>query len=114
MTISENCANGQDIRASYELTYTTDSGTPITTCVVDGTECTNGRCRHELQNNTVDSRCQPPVSQFSGESVTVFLTARNNVGESNTSESQSLSEFFYNLENDGSSLMGACITPVTI
>ena len=93
VTISENCANGQDIRASYELSYTTDSGTPITTCVVNRTDCSNGRCRHELQNNTADSRCQPPVSQLNDESVTVSLTARNIVGESNTSESRSLSEF---------------------
>ena len=107
VTISENCDNGQDMRASYELSYTSDSGTLNTTCVIDWTECSNGTCRHVLQNNTADSRCQPPVSQLSGESVTVSLTARNIVGESNTSESRGLSEFFYNLENDGSSLMGA-------
>ena len=92
MTISEDCANGQDIRASYELSYTTDSGTPITTCVVDGTECNSGTCHHELQNNIADSRCQPPVSQFSGEGVTVLVTARNMVGRSNPAVS-SISEF---------------------
>ena len=79
VTISEECPNGQDV--VYELTYTTDSGINITTCVVDGTECTNGTCHHELQNNTADSRCQPPVSQFSGEDVTVSVTAKNIVGK---------------------------------
>ena len=75
---------------------TTDSGTPITTCGVDGTECSHGRCYHEFHSNTVDSRCQPPVSQFSGEgvtvSVTVSVTARNIVGRSNPAVSRSISE----------------------
>ena len=30
VTLSEDCANGRDIRAVYELSYTTDCGTPIT------------------------------------------------------------------------------------
>ena len=92
MTISEECPSGQDVTASYELTYTTDSGTSIATCVVDGTNCSNGTCGHELQNNTADSRCQPPVSQFSGESVTVSVTARNIVGKSNLAVSRNISE----------------------
>ena len=37
VTISEDCPNGRDIRANYEISYTTDSGTLITTCVVSGT-----------------------------------------------------------------------------
>ena len=93
VTVSEDCANGQDIRANYELSYTTDSGTLNTTCAVDGTECSNGRCRHELQNNTTDSRCQPPLSQFSGEDVTVSVTARNIVWRRNPAVSRSISEF---------------------
>ena len=95
LTVSEDCLNGQDIRASYELSYTTDCGTLITTCVVDGTECTNGTCHHELQNNTADSRCQPPVSRFSGEGVTVSVTARNIVGRSNPAIPRNISEFFH-------------------
>ena len=93
VTISEDCANGQNIRAIYELSYATDSGVHITTCVVDGTECSNGTCHHELQSNAADSRCQPPVSRFSGESVTVSVIARNIVGRSNSAVSRSLSEF---------------------
>ena len=93
MTVSEGCANGQDIRAIYELSYTTTSGSLITTCVVSGTECSNGRCRHELQGNTADSRCQPQVSQFSGEDVTVSVTASNIVGRSNSSVSGRISKF---------------------
>ena len=95
VTISDNCLNGQDIRANYELFYTSDCGTPITTCVVNGTECSNGRCHHELQSNTVDRRCQPPVSQFSGVGVTVSMTARNIVGRSNLAVSRTISEFFH-------------------
>ena len=91
MTIFEDCANG---RVSYELSYATDSGTLNTTCVVNGTECSNGTCHHELQSSTADSRCQPPVSQFSGEAVTVSVTARNIVGRSNPAVSRSISEFF--------------------
>lgn len=91
MTISEECANGQVV--VYELTYTTDSGINITTCVVDGTECSNGTCYHELQSNAADSRCQPPVSRFSGEGVIVAVTARNIVGKSNTAVSRGISEF---------------------
>ena len=93
MTISEDCVNGQDIRANYKLTYATDSGTLNTTCVVNGTECCNGTCHHELQSNTADSRCQPPVSQFSGEGVTVSVIARNIVGRSNSAVSESIREF---------------------
>ena len=93
MTISEDCANGQDIRASYELSYTTTSGARIATCVVNGTECSSGTCHHQLQNNIADSRCQPPVSRFSGEGVTVSVTARNIVGRSNPVVSRSISEF---------------------
>ena len=94
VNISQDCPNGQNIIASYELSYNlTDLGN-ITTCVMNGTECSNGRCRHELQDNTTNSRCQPPVSQFSGEGVTVSVTARNIVGRSNTSVSESISEFF--------------------
>ena len=61
VTVSKDCVNGQNIRASYELTYTTDSSTPIATCIVNGTECSNGTCHYELHNNTADSRCQPQV-----------------------------------------------------
>ena len=94
VTASEDCANGQDITASYELTYTTDSGTLNTTCFVDGTECSDKKCHHELRNNTADSRCQPPVSQFSGagEGLTVSVTANNIVGRSNSSVSRSISK----------------------
>ena len=92
VTISEDCANGQDIY--YDVVYTTDSGTHITTCVVNGTECSNGTCHHELQNNTADSKCQPQVSQFSGEGVTVTVTARNIVGRSGPSSTVPISEFF--------------------
>ena len=91
VTIFEDCANG---RVSYELSYATDSGTLNTTCVVNGTECSNGTCHHELRNNTADSRCYHPVSQFSGEDVTVSLTARNTVGTSNPAVSRIISEFF--------------------
>ena len=63
---------------------------------MDGAECTNGICRHELQSNTADSRCQPSVSQFSGEgltvSVTVSVTARSIVGRSNPVMSNSFGE----------------------
>ena len=93
VTISENCVNGQNIRANYELSYTTDSGPLNTTCVVDWTECSNGTCHHQLQNNTADSRCQPPVSQFIDEDVTVSLTARNIVGRGNPAVSRRISEF---------------------
>ena len=93
MTVSEDCTNGQNIKASYELTYTTDSGTFDTACVVNGTACSNGVCHHELQSNVAESRCQPPVSQFSSEGVTVSLTARDIVGISNPAVSRSISEF---------------------
>ena len=59
---------------------------------MDGSECSNGICYHELQSNVVDSRCQPPVFQFSDESVTVSLTARSIVGRSNSTMSNSFSE----------------------
>ena len=90
MTVSEVCTNG---RARYELSYTSDSGAVNTTCVVNVEECSNGTCRHELQSNTADSRCEPPVSQFSGEGVTVSVTARNILGRSNPAVSRSISEF---------------------
>ena len=92
VNVSADCTNGQDIRAGYELSYTSSSGTTITTCVVDGTDCSNGVCRHELQNNITDSRCQPPVAQFNSESVTVTVTAGNIVGRSNPAVSRSISE----------------------
>ena len=92
MTISEECPSGRDITARYELAYTTDSGISITTCVVIGTECSNGTCGHKLQSNTADTRCLPPVSQFSGEDVTVSVTARNIVGRSNPAVSRNISE----------------------
>ena len=95
MTVTEDCVNGQGISASYELNYTTDSGTHITTFFVNGTECRNGICHYELHSNTEDSRCQPPVSQFSGEDVTVSVTARNIVGRSSSSVSRSISEFSF-------------------
>jgi len=91
VNISADCANGQDIIANYELSYTSDSGTSITTCVVNSTDCSDGTCRHELKNNTADSRCQPPVPQFSSESVTVTVTARNTVGTSNPAVSRNIS-----------------------
>ena len=91
VTISEDCTNGQDIY--YEVIYTTDSGALITTCVVSGTECSSGTCYHELQNSAMDSICQPPVSQFGGESVNVSVTARNIVGRSNSSSPVPISEF---------------------
>ena len=60
LTVSEDCLNGQNIRASYELSYTTDCGTPITTCLMDGTECSNGTCSyHELQDNTTMVQVYP-------------------------------------------------------
>ena len=93
VAISEDCANGKDVRASYELSYTTNSGTPITTCVVDETECSNGTCQHKLDSNNADSSCQPPVTHISGDCVTVSVTARNIVGKSNSSVSRSISEF---------------------
>ena len=93
MTVSVDCVNGQDIRANYEVVYTTDSGTLNTTCFVSETDCSNGTCHHDLQSSTKDSRCQPSVSQFIGESVTVSVTARNIVGRSNSAVSRSISEF---------------------
>ena len=91
MIISEDCSNGQDIY--YDVIYTTDSGALSTTCVVSGTECNSGECRHELQDNNTDSRCQPPVSQFGGENVNVNVTAINIVGRSNSSSPLPISEF---------------------
>ena len=91
MTISEDCANGQDF--NYELSYTTTSGTLITTCVVSGRECSNGTCHHELQNNSTNNGCEPQVSQFSGDGVNVSVTARNIVGRSNSSSPVTISEF---------------------
>ena len=92
LNVSADCVNGLAIRASYELSYTSSSGASITTCVVDETDCSNGVCRHELQNNIRDSRCQPPVSQFNSESVTVTVTAGNIVGRSSPAVSRSISE----------------------
>ena len=91
MTVSQSCTSGQN--TSYEIFYTTASGALNTTCVVDGTECSNGICRHELQSSIVDSRCQPPVTKFSDESVTVSLTARSLVGRSNSTLSNRFSKF---------------------
>ena len=95
VSVSADCANGQDIRASYEISYNSSSGTSFTTCVVNWTDCGNGVCHHELQdNNTTDSRCEPPVHQFISESVTVTVTARNIVGRSNPAASMSIRKFY--------------------
>ena len=90
ITISPNCTSGQNITSDYELSYTTDSGTLNTTCVVNGMNCSNGICRYELQNATADSSCQP---LFSGEGVIVSVTAGNIVGRSSPSVSRIISEF---------------------
>ena len=87
MTVSEDCTNGRNIRASYELFYTNVN---VTSCVVDTTNCNNGVCHYELQNTTADSSCQP---LFSGEGVTVSVTATNLVGSSNPAMPKSISEF---------------------
>jgi len=92
VTVSEDCVSVRGITASYELSYATDSGVLNTICVIEGTECSNGVCHHELQNSTADSRCQPPVSQFS-EDLTVSVTARNIVGRNNHAVSKRISEF---------------------
>jgi len=92
VSVSADCANGQDIRASYEISYNNSSGTSITTCIVNGIDCSNGVCHHELQNNIADYRCQPQVPQFHGESVTVTVTSRNIVGRSNPAVSRSIGE----------------------
>ena len=81
------------MRASYELLYTTESGALHTTCVVDGTECSSGTCHHQLKNSTVDSRCQPPVSQFGSEVMTMSLVASNIVGRSISVKSRIISKF---------------------
>ena len=88
VTICEKCANGKDI--GYELSYTTDCGNPT---VVSDTECNNGTCHHKLQSSTADSRCQPPVSHFSSETLTVSVTAKNVVGRSGPAVSRRISEF---------------------
>jgi len=93
VTVSVDCANGQDIRANYEISYTSSSGTSITTCVVNGTDCSDGVCHHELQNNTADNRCQSQVPQFNSESVTVTVTARSVVRRSNPAVSRSVGKF---------------------
>ena len=93
VTVSADCVNRQDIRASYELSYTSSSGTTITTCSLDGTDCSNGVCRHELQENVTDSRCQPPEPQFNNESLSLTVTAKNIVGRSNPDVSRNISEF---------------------
>ena len=94
MTVSVDCVNGSNITASYELSYTSSSGTSITTCFLDGTDCSNGVCRHELQNDITDSRCDPPVPQFNSESVTVTVTvtAGDVVGRSNPSMPRNIGE----------------------
>ena len=92
VTVSEDCTNGRDIRASYELSYNAESGSTISTCDVDVAECINDTCHHELVSNTEDSRCQPSLAQFSGEGMTVSLAARNIVGRSNYAMSRSISE----------------------
>ena len=79
--MSPDYANGQDIRASYEISYNNSSGTSITTCVVNGIDCNNGVC-------------QPPVPQFHGESVNVTVTSRNIVGRSNPAISISIGKLF--------------------
>ena len=94
LNVSADCVNGLAIRADYELSYTSSSGTSITTCVVNGIDCGNGVCRHELQNNVTDIRCQPPVAQFNSESVTVTVTAGNIVGRSNPAVSRSISRLY--------------------
>ena len=94
VTISEDCINGKDIRASYELSYITATGTLNTTCIMNGTECSNGKCHHQLKNNTADNRCQPPVSQFDSEAVTLSVAARNILGRSNFAKSKIISESF--------------------
>ena len=94
VTVSEDCINGKDIRASYELIYNTATGTLNTTCIMNGTECNNGKCYHQLENNTADNRCHPPVSQFGGEAVTVSVAARNILGRSNFAKSKIISESF--------------------
>ena len=88
VTVSEDCANGQEIRASYELSYETVNGTA--TCVVNETECSMGTCRYDLQNTTADSSCQ---RLFSGEGVTVSVTASYIVGRSNPAVSHTIGEF---------------------
>jgi len=50
----------------------------------------DGVCHHQLQNNTVDNRCQPPVTQFNSESV--IVTARNIVGRSSPAVSRSINK----------------------
>ena len=82
VTVSADCANGQNIRASYEISYTRSSDTSNTACVVNGTDCNNGICHHELQKNIQNRGCQPPVPQFSSGNVTVTLIAENIVGKS--------------------------------
>lgn len=77
LNVSVDCPNGQDVGAIYELSYTINSGTNMTTCVVNGTDCSNGICRHELQSNTAGSECDPPVLQFNGENVTLTMSTRN-------------------------------------
>ena len=94
VTISEDCINGKDIRASYELTYNTATGTLNTTCIMNGTECSNNKCHHQLKNNIADNRCQPPVSQFGSEAVTMSVAARNILGRSNFAKSKIISESF--------------------
>ena len=94
LTISEDCINGKDIRASYELTYYTATGTLNTTCTMNGTECSNGKCYHQLENNIADNRCQPPVSQFGSETVTMSIAARNILGRSKYPKSRIISESY--------------------
>ena len=97
ITISEDCINGKDITASYELIYNTATGTLNTTCIMDSTECSNGKCHHQLKNNTADNRCQPLVSQFSrlSEAVSMSIATRNKLGRTNFAESRTISESSY-------------------
>lgn len=60
---------------------------------MDEAECSSGTCHHLLKSNTADNRCHPPVSQFSGEAVTVSLVARNIVGRSISAKSKIISKF---------------------
>ena len=92
VTISEDCINGKDIRASYELIYNSATGTLNTTCIMNDTECSNGKCHHQFKNNIADNRCQPPVSQFGSEAVTMSVAARNILGRSNFAKSKIISE----------------------
>ena len=90
LTVVENCTNGQDIRANYQLFYSTDSGIFNATCDVNGTECSNGWCNYNtIDSNNISNECPPSISQIGGENVTVSVTAINLVGRSNSTMSRS-------------------------